>query len=207
VLTMVAPLTLCIGCASSDSSMDYENVAMESPATDENESGSQTPMTSGTDMSSGGTSDAGVSADHTLGSNLNIVALVQQNPNLSTFLELIRAADMVVPLESPAAYTVFAPTNEAFAALPAGALESLKAPANKLELTRILQAHVLPNRITTQEMQENTQMKTAQGEELAVTRNGATIEVGGAEIITPDVQASNGVVHVVDSVLLPPKTN
>ena len=207
MLTMVAPLTLCIGCASSDSSMDYENVAMESPATDENESGSQTPMTTGTDMSSGGTSDAGVSADHTLGSNLNIVALVQQNPNLSTFLELIRAADMVVPLESPAAYTVFAPTNEAFAALPAGALESLKAPANKLELTRILQAHVLPNRITTQEMQENTQMKTAQGKELAVTRNGATIEVGGAEIITPDVQASNGVVHVIDSVLLPPKTN
>lgn len=206
-LTMVAPLTLCFGCASSDSTMDYENVAVESPVTDENESVAQAPMASGTDMPSERAVDGSISADNTLGSNLNIVALVQQNPNLSTFLELIRAADMVVPLESPAAYTVFAPTNEAFAALPAGALENLKAPANKLELTRILQAHVLPKRVTTKEMQENTLMKTAQGEEVAVTRNGATIEVGGAKIIMPDVRASNGVVHVVGSVLIPAKTN
>lgn len=207
VLAVAVPLTLCFGCASSDSAMDNESIATESPVTDENESGAQAPMDPDTDMSSERTGDANVSADNTLGSNLNIVALVQQNPNLSTFLELIRAADLVVTLESPAPYTVFAPTNEAFAALPTGALEDLKDPANKLELTRILQAHVLPNRIITEEMQENMPMKTAQGEEVVVTRNGSVIEVGGAKIITPDVRASNGVVHVVDKVLIPPKSN
>ncbi|GAA4441795.1 hypothetical protein GCM10023188_40740 [Pontibacter saemangeumensis] len=187
--------------------MDNAGVATESPVTDGNETGAQAPMDPDTDMSSERTADANVSAGNDLGSNLNIVALVQQNPDLSTFLELIRAADLLVTLESPAPYTVFAPTNEAFAALPNGALENLKDPANKLELTRILQAHVLPNRISTEEMQGNMPMKTAQGEELVVMRNGTELTVGGASIITPDVRASNGVVHVIDKVLIPPKSN
>lgn len=207
-IALAVAMTLCYSCASSDSTMDDAGIAAtESPVTDENESAPQTPMDPDTDMSSDRTKDANVSADNELGKSPNIVALVQQNPNLSTFLELIQAADLVVTLESSAPYTVFAPNNEAFAALPAGALGDLKDPANKLELTRILQAHVLQNRIITEEMQDNMPMKTAQGEEVVVTRNGADIEVGGATIITPNVQASNGVVHVVDRVLIPPKNN
>ena len=206
-LAVVVAVTLCYGCASSDSTMDNAGVATESPVTDGNETGAQAPMDPDTDMSSERTADANVSAGNDLGSNLNIVALVQQNPDLSTFFELIRAADLLVTLESPAPYTVFAPTNEAFAALPAGAIEDLKDPANKLELTRILQAHVLPNRITTEEMRGNMPMKTAQGEELVVMRNGTELTVGGASIVTPDVRASNGVVHVIDKVLIPPKSN
>lgn len=204
---MAVAIMLCYGCASSDSTMDNTGIATESPITDENEMAPQAPMDPDTDMSSERTGDTNVSADNELGSNLNIVALVQQNPNLSTFLELIRAADLVVTLESPAPYTVFAPTNEAFAALPAGAIEDLKDPSNKLELTHILQAHVLPNRIITEEMQDSMPMKTAQGEEVVVTRNGSAITVGGAKIITPDVRASNGVVHVIDKVLIPPNSN
>ena len=204
---MAAAIALCSGCASSDSTLDDAGIVTESPVADKNETAPQAPMDPDTDMSSERATDTNVSANNELGSNLNIVALVQQNPNLSTFLELVRAADLVVTLESPAPYTVFAPTNQAFADLPAGALEDLKDPANKLELTRILQAHVLPNRIVTEEMQDDMPMETAQGEEVVVTRRGSEIKVGGATIITPDVWASNGVVQVVDKVLIPPKEN
>ncbi|WP_460921729.1 fasciclin domain-containing protein [Pontibacter brevis] len=204
---MLAVVTAaCYGCASSDTNTDITGTATEAQVT-ENESGSQHPMDPDTDMSAEQTGDNNVSADNTIGRNMNIVALVQQNPNLSTFLELIRAADLVTILESPAPYTVFAPTNEAFAALPAGTVEGLKAPAAKMELTRIIQAHVLPNRISSAEMQHNMPMKTAQGEEVIATRNGSVLEVGGARVITPDVQASNGIVHVVDKVLVPPQNS
>ncbi|WP_377487039.1 fasciclin domain-containing protein [Pontibacter toksunensis] len=205
-MLVAATAVLSYGCASSDSTMDTTGTAVEAGIT-ENESGSQAPMDPDTDMSAERTGDNNVSANNEIGRNMNIVALVQQNPNLSTFLELIRASDLVTVLESPAPYTVFAPTNEAFAALPAGTVESLKDPAAKMELTRILQAHVLPNRISAAEMQHNMPMKTAQGEEVIVTKDGAVLSVGGARVITPDVQASNGIIHVVDKVLVPPQNN
>lgn len=160
-----------------------------------------------TEMSSENPGDNNVSASNPIGRAMNIVALVQQNPNLSTFLELIQAANMVTVLESPAPYTVFAPTNAAFAALPDGTVAALKQEGNELELTRIIQAHVLPNRITSAEMQNNMPLKTAQGEEVIVSRDGQDIRVGGARVVQPDVQASNGVLHVVDKVLIPPQNN
>ncbi|MCX2739708.1 fasciclin domain-containing protein [Pontibacter anaerobius] len=165
---------------------------------------SQAPMDPDTDMSEEDPARDVVSADNPLGRKPSIVALAQQTPELSTFLELIKAADMVTVLESPAPYTVFAPTNEAFAALPAGTVEALKSPDNKLELRRIIQAHVLPNRISTDEMKDGTPMLTAQGDEVIVSRQGNSIKVGDASIRVPDVQASNGVVHIIDRVLAPP---
>lgn len=146
-----------------------------------------------------------VSADNPVGRAQNIFALIQSNPNLSTLTKLIRAADMITVLDSPAEYTMFAPTNDAFAALPAGTVETLMLGDNKLELTRILQAHVLPKRVMSYELKENMQMQTAQGDEVAVQMDDRGIVVGGARIITPDVKASNGVVHVIDKVLLPPQ--
>jgi uncharacterized surface protein with fasciclin (FAS1) repeats len=202
-LTMAMVLSVSYGCASSDTSTDATATAAEIQIV-ETETGSQAPMDADTDMSAEQKQDNSISAANEVGQNLNIVALVQQNSNLSTFLELIRAADLVTVLESPAPYTVFAPTNEAFAALPAGTIEALKAPGNKMELTRILQAHVLPNRISSAEMQDNMPMKTAQGQEVIVTKTGSDIAVGGARILTPNVQASNGLVHVIDKVLVLP---
>lgn len=204
--TLIAAAVFSYGCAGSDTGTEITGTAVEAQVA-ERDPDSQHPMDPDTDMSAERTGNNNVSADNTIGRNMNIVALVQQNPNLSTFLELIRAADLVTILESPAPYTVFAPTNEAFAALPAGTVESLKAPAAKMELTRILQAHVLPNRISSSEMRHNMPMKTAQGDEVIVTRNGTDIKVGGANIITPDVQASNGIVHVVNRVLVPPQNS
>lgn len=210
LLCTMATVTI-YSCASTDSSTDLEstdtsagNITESETLASENPPGSQDAMDPDTDMSKEEPQNENISANNQTGRDMNIVALVQQNPNLSTLLELIRAADMIRVLESPAPYTVFAPTNEAFAALPAGTIEALKRPENKMELTKILQAHVLPNRIRSAEMQNNMPMLTAQGEEVVVMKQGQTIKVGDATIITPDVEASNGIVHVVDRVLMPP---
>lgn len=207
ILALTMAATFLGSCTNTESTMSSEatpDTSTEVVAT-ENQSRLQHPMDPDTDMSDERQTNENVSVDNKLGQNLNIVALLQQDQNLTTFVELIRAADLVVTLESPAPYTVFAPTNQAFASLPSGTLEALKAPGNKMELTRLIQAHVLPNRITSAEMQDNMPMKTATGEEVIVKKNGTTLTVGGAKIITADVQASNGVVHVIDKLLVPPK--
>ncbi|GHA76002.1 fasciclin domain-containing protein [Pontibacter akesuensis] len=198
---------LAWGCASTEpdaESSTTDNVTADAIDTNA-EVDSQAPLDPDTDMSAEEPTNTNISANNELGRGMNIVALVQQNPELSTLLELIRAADMVTVLESPAPYTVFAPTNDAFAALPAGAVEALKRPGSKLELRRVLQSHILPNRIVTSEMKDNMAMKTAQGEEVVADVQGQTIKVGDATILTPNVEASNGVVHVIDKVLLPPQ--
>ncbi|WP_276499168.1 fasciclin domain-containing protein [Pontibacter litorisediminis] len=198
------------GCASSDTSAAMDSTVSAGGttaterATDNDTPGSQAPMDPDTDMSAEGTTRDVVSADNPMGRRPSIVALAQQTPELSTFLDLIKAADMITILESPATYTVFAPTNEAFGALPAGTVEALKRPDNQLELQRIIQSHVLPNRITTQEMQDNMPMMTAYGEEVIATVRGGTISVGNATIIKPDIKASNGIIHIVNRVLAPP---
>ena len=191
------------GCAGSETGTDTTaTVATETQQTD---TAPQAPMDPDTDMSAEGKTDTNISADNKVGREMNILAMLRENPNLSTLVDLIRAADLVVTLESPAPYTLFAPTNEAFAALPAGTLEALKQSGNKYELTKLLQAHILPNRITAVEMKDSMPMKTAQGEEVIVKRNGENLQVGGANVIMTDVSASNGVIHVVDKVLVPPK--
>ncbi|GAB3197802.1 hypothetical protein GCM10027293_13130 [Pontibacter aydingkolensis] len=194
-----------LGCASSDTNTDTTTGTTLESEIKEDTSGSKKAMDPDTDMTAEDTTDTNVSASNQIGREMNIVALVQQNPNLSTFLELIKAANMIVTLESPAPYTVFAPTNQAFAALPAGTVEAFKQPGNELELRRLIQSHILPNRITSADIRDNMPMKTAQGEEVIARRKGQTFTVGGATVLTADVNASNGVVHIIDKVLVPPK--
>ena len=133
----------------------------------------------------------------------NIAALIRSNPDLSTLARLIRSADMVSMLESSVGYTVFAPNNEAFAALPAGMIDNLMLPNNKPELTRILQAHVLPEKVMSYELKDKLQVQTIQSEEVTIQVDDRGIVIGGARIITPDIEASNGVMHVIDMVMLP----
>lgn len=194
-----------IGCASSDSSTDTAVATVTETAVQSGDTTQQEAMESDTEMEADKTEDINISANNPIGSEMNIVALIQQNPNLSTFLELIQAADMVVVLESPAPYTVFAPTNQAFAALPAGTVEALKQTGDKIELKRLLQSHILPNKITSAEMRDNMPMKTAQGEEVIARRKGQTLTVGDATVVAADLNASNGVVHLIDRVLAPPQ--
>ncbi|MBC5993564.1 fasciclin domain-containing protein [Pontibacter cellulosilyticus] len=194
-----------VGCASSDSTTDTAMGTETETAIRTEDAPPKEAMEADTEMEAEEKADVNVSANNPIGSESSIVALIQQNPNLSTFLELIRAANMVVVLESPAPYTVFAPTNQAFAALPAGTVEALKKTDDKIELRRLLQSHILPNKITTAEMRDNMPMKTAQGEEVIARRKGQILTVGDATVVTADVNASNGVVHVIDRVLAPPQ--
>ena len=194
-----------VGCASSDSTTDTAMGTETETAIQTEDAPPKEAMEADTEMEAEDKADVNVSANNPIGSETSILALIQQNPNLSTFLELIKAANMVVVLESPAPYTVFAPTNQAFAALPAGTVEAMKKTDDQIELRRLLQSHILPNKITTAEMRDNMPMKTAQGEEVIARRKGQTLTVGDATVVTADVNASNGVIHVIDRVLAPPQ--
>ncbi|HEX6228964.1 MAG TPA: fasciclin domain-containing protein, partial [Solirubrobacterales bacterium] len=115
------------------------------------------------------------------------------------------AADLVKTLEEPGPYTVFAPTNAAFEALGQRTLNTLLKPANKEELAEILTYHVVPGELTASELSDGQMLKTVQGGSLMVKVADGNVTVNGATVAMPDVEASNGVVHVIDEVLTPPQ--
>ena len=133
----------------------------------------------------------------------NLVELARQEPNLTTFVTLVQTAGLTEILEADGAFTVFAPTNAAFAQLPQPKLDSLMQPENKAQLLRVLQLHVLPSKVASTEFQENQRIETADNEYLYIDVNDATraITIGGANVVKPDVEASNGILHVVDGVI------
>lgn len=136
----------------------------------------------------------------------NIVELAAGNESLSTLVTAVKAAGLVDVLSSDGSFTVFAPTNEAFAALPDGVLESLLKPENKDQLTAVLTYHVVSGKVKAGDMKEGMKAKTVQGEEVTVSLKGGA-KVNGANVAAADVMAANGVVHVIDAVILPPSMN
>lgn len=133
----------------------------------------------------------------------NIVALAQTNPNLSTFVSLVQAAGLADVLQGEGPYTVFAPTNAAFSKLPKEKLDMLMKPENKAELIKVLQLHVLPSKVSTMQFQDNQRIQAADNKyiNIAVDNTANNISIGGAHIVKPDVEASNGLLHVVDGVI------
>ena len=133
----------------------------------------------------------------------------------TTLVAAVQAAGLVDTLKSPGPFTVFAPTNTAFEALPAGTVPSLLKPENKATLSKVLTYHVVPGRVDAAELGRQIQagngratLRTAAGETLVATMQGSSVIVtdakgGVARVTTPDVYQSNGVIHVVDKVLLP----
>ncbi|MBC5991407.1 fasciclin domain-containing protein [Pontibacter cellulosilyticus] len=136
--------------------------------------------------------------------NPDIVALASNNPSLSTLVQAIQAADLAGTLQGGGPYTVFAPTNEAFAALPAGTLDNLLKPENKQQLVDILTYHVTEGSVMASDLSNGMMVKTLNGKDLKVMLNGDQVMINNATVTSPNVQASNGVVHVVDKVILPP---
>ena len=136
--------------------------------------------------------------------NPNIVALASNNPSLSTLVQAIQAADLAGTLQEGGPYTVFAPTNEAFAALPAGTLDNLLKPENKQQLVDILTYHVTEGNVMASDLSNGMMVKTLNGKDLKVMLNGNQVMINDATVTMPNVEASNGVVHVVDKVILPP---
>ena len=133
----------------------------------------------------------------------NIVAVAKETPELSILVEAVAAAGLVETLEEPGPYTVFAPTNEAFEAL-GGKLEELLEPQNKEELAEILTYHVAAGEVGSGELEDGQMIETVQGEDVEIGIEGEEVTVNGAKVLTPDVPASNGIVHVIDEVLIPP---
>jgi uncharacterized surface protein with fasciclin (FAS1) repeats len=122
--------------------------------------------------------------------------------NFTTLVAALQAAGLVDTLKSPGPFTVFAPTDAAFAALPAGTVEDLLKPQNKDKLVAILTYHVVPGAVTSKDLTEGMMAKTVQGGEVTFTLNGGA-KINGVTISTADIPASNGVIHVIDAVILP----
>merc|ERR1711998_158705 len=133
----------------------------------------------------------------------NIVELAQSVDDLSTLVAAVVAGDLVETLSSPGPFTVFAPLNSAFAALPEGTLDSLLKPDNKDQLVDILTYHVVGAKALSTDLSDGQTITTVEGKDVTVSI-GDSVKINDATVVKADVMASNGVVHVVDGVLLPP---
>ncbi len=138
------------------------------------------------------------------GDQKDIVALAMDQESLSTLVEAVKAAELVETLQSDGPFTVFAPTNEAFAALPAGTLETLLKPENKDKLVSVLTYHVVAGEVASTDLSDGMAATTVEGSEAVVTLANGEAMIAGAKVIAADVKASNGIVHVIDAVILPP---
>jgi uncharacterized surface protein with fasciclin (FAS1) repeats len=137
-----------------------------------------------------------------------IVDVASGNADFSTLVAAVKAAGLVETLSGDGPFTVFAPTNDAFAKLPAGTVDALLKPENKDQLAAILTYHVVAGKVMSSDLTDGQKVKTVQGEELTVgvadgkvtltDANGNTVNV-----VTPDLEASNGVIHVIDGVVTP----
>lgn len=131
----------------------------------------------------------------------SLIALAQANPDLSTFAAALEASDVAITLQGARIYTVFAPTNDAFAALPAGLLDKLLLPDNRDLLVRILTYHLVQGGLLSVDVAPGD-IGSSEGSLLKLdTANGVT--VNGAKVVTADIEASNGVIHIIDAVLVP----
>ena len=131
-----------------------------------------------------------------------IVSVASEAGKFKTLVAAVKAAGLVDTLNGDGPFTVFAPTDEAFAKLPAGAVEDLLKPENKEKLKAVLTYHVLPGKIMAADV-KTSDVDTVNGKKVAVKANDGGVTVGGAKVVKADVGASNGVIHVIDTVLLP----
>lgn len=143
-------------------------------------------------------------ADHHGMAKPNVVEAAQQAGQFETLLAAAEAAGLAEALATTENITVFAPTDEAFAKLPEGTVENLLKPENQDQLAAILQYHVVPSVIMSGDIPAGeTEVETLGGETLTVTSEGGSVMVGDATVTAVDVEASNGVIHVIDTVLIP----
>ena len=127
--------------------------------------------------------------------------------SFGTLVAAIQAAELVDALRGSGPFTVFAPTDEAFAALPEGTVESLLKPENKDQLTAILLYHVVSGKIMAADIGSGAQPATLQGATIDVVGSKSGVTVNGANVVGADVVTSNGVIHVIDAVILPPASS
>lgn len=133
-------------------------------------------------------------------SKKDVVYVIEHTKNLSTLTKAIKAAGLVETLKGAGPFTIFAPTNEAFAALPAGTLDNLL--KDKTQLIAVLTYHVVPGKVMAADVQSGD-VKTVQGATVALVKNDSGVTVNDAKVVKADIMASNGVIHEIDGVLMP----
>jgi len=135
----------------------------------------------------------------------DIVDIAVGTKFLSTLVAAVKAGGLVETLKGDGPFTVFAPTNEAFEALPEGTLESLLLPKNKDKLVEILTYHVVAGKVLSSDLSDGMKAKTVEGSEITVHVSDSGVKIDEANVTAADIMASNGVVHVIDRVIIPSK--
>jgi uncharacterized surface protein with fasciclin (FAS1) repeats len=133
----------------------------------------------------------------------DIVETAMAAGSFKTLAKALQAADLVDTLKGQGPFTVFAPTDDAFAQLPPATLNDLLKPENKNKLQRILTYHVVPGRVTSSDVVKLSTAKAVSGDTIDIKASGGTVMVDGARVVKTDVQASNGLIHVIDTVIMP----
>ncbi len=135
----------------------------------------------------------------------NLVDTVAANGSFHTLAKALEAAELTNVLKGPGPYTVFAPTDAAFDKLPKGTLEDWLKPENKAELISVMKYHVLPGRTSALEVEKLSAPKMMQGQTAPVRKDGDKLSIGGAKITERDIASSNGIIHAIDTVIVPTK--
>jgi len=135
--------------------------------------------------------------------NRDIVDTAVAAGSFQTLTKALQAADLVNTLKGPGPFTVFAPTDEAFAKLPAGTLDDLLKPENKEKLRAILTYHVVAGKVPSAKVVTLSSVKTVNGQDVKISARGGNVMVNNAHVVKADIPASNGVIHVIDAVILP----
>ena len=163
-------------------------------------------MAAGSDTSTAMAEEAGVMVG---GANMvpskNIVENAANSSEHTTLVAAVTAAGLGETLSGAGPFTVFAPTNEAFGKLPAGAVDNLLKPEMKADLTSVLTYHVVPGALRAADLKDGQKLKTVQGKELTVSVKDGKVMIDGATVTIADVISSNGVTHVIDAVVMPKK--
>lgn len=197
----VAALLILTGCSSSTETpaASTTSAAATSAEASEPETSESAAMESEAMESGTGESEATESGAASAGTIVDVAA---GNPDFSTLVAAVEAAGLVETLSGEGPFTVFAPTNEAFAALPAGVLDMLLLPENQETLVQVLTYHVVPGEVTS-DLVTAGDVATVEGSTIAITTDDG-VKINGTTTVTAvDVEASNGVIHVIDAVLIP----
>jgi len=136
--------------------------------------------------------------------NKDVVATAQAAGTFNTLIAALTAGDLVTTLKGTGPFTVLAPTDAAFAKLPTGTVDTLLQPENKAMLQSVLTYHVVAGKVMAADIVKLTSANTLQGAAVTITVTGTMVKVNDATVVQTDIEASNGVIHVIDAVLLPP---
>jgi uncharacterized surface protein with fasciclin (FAS1) repeats len=141
---------------------------------------------------------------HATAKSKNIVQVAASNKNFSTLVTAIKAAGLVKTLESKGPFTVFAPTNAAFAAVPKATLAKLLEPKNKAALIKVLTYHVVAGKVTAAQVVKLHSAKTVEGQKITIkVKHGSVFLNGTTKVVKTNIRASNGIIHVINKVLIP----